>query len=69
MKRRKKLLPGTEFKIAHLERDGAEQKKVSRTYTIIKEYPHFILSEYRVNGNRIRECFTRQEVENALQVH
>lgn len=63
MERRNKLLPGTKFKMKIVEREGWDHKKMARTYTVIKEYPHFVLAEYIVNGNRFKECFTRKEIE------
>ena len=69
MRKHNKFTTGTKFKMDHVERDGAVHIKSTRTYTILKEYPHFFLTEYEVNGSKIRVCYTKQEIESSMKKH
>lgn len=63
-----KYQAGDKFKLRVVKEDGEEDKEKKREiYTVIHEYPNFILAyKLTADGDRIRECFSRWEIEKRI---
>lgn len=63
-----KYQAGDKFKLMVVKEDGKEDKEKPREiFTVIKEYQHFVLAyKLTADGDRIRECFSRWEIEKRI---